>query len=145
MEQLEIDLEGKEIEAEYAEMVDKLVKPGEFILKALTPERCNLWHMATGVSGEAGELSDAVKRWTIYNKPLDLANVVEEMGDLEFYLQGIRSALGISRAEVLQANKEKLAVRYAANTYSDEAAQERADKVTEVTEMGEEDIPDEYR
>lgn len=38
--------------------------------------------MATGVSGEAGELLDAVKKSVVYKKPLDRENVVEELGDL---------------------------------------------------------------
>ena len=112
----------------HQEMVTALVKPGSDILAKLTPEAVNLWHLATGVSGEAGELLDAVKKFAIYNKPLDIANVIEEMGDLEFYLEGVRQALGLSREAILHSNIQKLAVRYAGFKYSDQAAQTRADK-----------------
>ena len=112
----------------HEEMVRTLTKPGADIIKTLTPESANLWHMATGVSGEAGELLDAVKKMAIYNKPLDRDNVIEELGDLEFYMEGIRQALGVSRHEVLAGNIIKLSTRYAGFKYSDKAAQERADK-----------------
>lgn len=113
---------------EYSEMVRALAKPGDAIARELSGEDAHLLHMAIGVSGEAGELLDAVKKATIYRKPLDVDNVVEELGDLEFYMEGIRQSLGLSREEVLAANKEKLSTRYAGIKYSDQAAQDRADK-----------------
>ena len=112
----------------HEEMVRRLVKPGDEILATLTPEMVNLWHLATGVAGEAGELIDAIKKPAIYNKPIDLANVLGEMGDLEFYLEGMRQALKITREQVLHANYSKLKVRYHGLIYSDQAAQQRADK-----------------
>lgn len=112
----------------YAAMVAALAKPGEAILSSLTQDRCHLLHMAVGVSGEAGELLDAVKKVTIYGKPVDRENVVEELGDLEFYMEGLRQGLGITREETLQANVAKLGARYAAGKYSDKAAIARADK-----------------
>ena len=84
--------------------------------------------MAVGVSGEAGELLDGIKKASIYNKPLDRQNIVEELGDIEFYLEGIRQGAGITRQETIDANIEKLKARYSAGTYSNKAAQERADK-----------------
>ncbi len=112
----------------HAEMVRTLAKPGADIVASLTPETAHLLHMAVGVSGEAGELLDAVKKAAVYNKPIDLANVVEELGDLEFYMEGLRQGLGITREETLQGNIAKLSVRYNGLKYSDAAAQARADK-----------------
>lgn len=111
----------------YAAMVQELTKPGEEILSRLTPWRVNLIHMAFGIAGEAGELLDAIKKFTIYNKPMDTANIVEELGDLEFFMEGIRAALDITREECLAANMKKLGTRYA-DGYSDQAAQLRVDK-----------------
>ncbi len=104
------------------------MKPGEEIISKLTPRSVNAWHMATGVAGEAGELLDAVKKYVIYNKPLDRANVVEELGDLEFYMEGLRQGLDITREETIEGNITKLSARYAGLQYSDAAAQARADK-----------------
>lgn len=84
--------------------------------------------MAVGVSGEAGELLDAIKKVAVYRKPVDRANVVEELGDLEFYMEGLRQGLGITREETLLANINKLSKRYEGLKYSDSAAQTRADK-----------------
>ena len=114
---------------DYADMVKSLAKPGAAIIETLTPEKADLMHMAIGVSGEAGELLDAVKKSAIYNKPIDRENVIEELGDLEFYMEGLRQNLGINREETLVANKNKLGKRYASLKYSDQAAQARADKV----------------
>lgn len=119
------------LEAEHAAMVAKLAKRGSDILASLTPESVHLWHMGTGVAGEAGELIDAIKKHVAYNKPVDFDNVVEELGDLEFYMEGVRSALGITRERTLLANLNKLErgnkARYK-DGYSDAAAAERADK-----------------
>ena len=115
----------------HPQLVANLAKPGEHIISALTPEKAHLLHMAVGVSGEAGELLDAVKKSVIYNKPLDMTNVVEELGDLEFYLEGIRAALGITREQCLEANIDKLGKRYSSGSYSDAQAQDRADKADE--------------
>ncbi len=78
----------------HPELVARLVKPGNDILATLTPEKAHAWHMASCIPGEAGELFDAVMRE-------DEENIVEELGDLEFYLEGLRTPLGITREETL--------------------------------------------
>ena len=85
-------------------------------------------HAAIGVSGEAGELLDAVKKCWAYNKPIDRDNIIEELGDLEFYMEALRRELLITRETTLQHNHDKLCKRYSEGAYSDEAAQQRADK-----------------
>lgn len=113
---------------QHPELVRSLVKPGAEIISKLTPESVNTWHHVTGICGEAGELLDAIKKYVIYNKPLDRANVVEELGDLEFYMEGLRQGLGITREETIEQNILKLSTRYAGLKYTDAAAQARADK-----------------
>ncbi len=112
----------------YSLFVSMLFKDGADILKTMTPEKMDTLHAGVGVSGEAGELLDAIKKWVVYNKPLDRDNVIEELGDIEFYLQRIRSIIGVSRERVLEGNKQKLSKRYEGLNYSDKAAQDRADK-----------------
>src|SRR5690554_4006225 len=75
------------------ELVKAIVKPDATILMSLQPGDCNLLHMTCGVSGEAGELLDAIKKHVFYRKPLDMENVIEELGDIEFYLEGLRQQL----------------------------------------------------
>lgn len=118
------------LESEYTTMVLRKKKSGHAINDALTPRQATALHMAVGVSGEAGELLDAIKKWAIYQKPLDRANVVEELGDIEFFLEGLRQDLDISREETLQHNIEKLSKRYR-GSYTDAEAAARADKEQE--------------
>lgn len=106
----------------YDEFVGRLAKD-------MGSQQQDLIHMAVGISGEAGELLDAIKKYWAYNKPLDLENVIEELGDLEFYMQGMRLLCGLTREQVLEANYAKLSERYKGLVYSDEAAQTRADKI----------------
>lgn len=114
--------------SDYSHFVESLKKPGQCIIASLTPEKADLWHMVTLLSGESGELLDAVKKSVIYGKPLDMANVIEELGDIEFALQGIRNSLKIRREDVLDANVTKLSKRYASGGYTDAQARDRADK-----------------
>lgn len=116
------------MQTEHQKMVATLAKPGEEIIGQMTPKEAHELHMAVGVSGESGELLDAIKKNVIYRKPLDRENVIEELGDLEFYMEGLRQSLGITREETLKANIEKLSKRYEGFRYSDQQAQDRADK-----------------
>lgn len=114
---------------EHAKLVAVLAKPGQVIADEMTGFDAHMIHMAVGVSGEAGELLDAIKKRVIYRKPLDRENVIEELGDLEFYLEGLRQSLEITREETIEHNLVKLQKRYSGAKYSDAAAQARADKV----------------
>lgn len=126
---VEIDVRVEpSVEADHCLMVSTLLKPGQEVLNSLTPDKIDLAHSAFGISGEAGELLDAVKKHVFYNKPLDRENVKEELGDLEFYMQALRAKLGITRQETLEHNMSKLAERYKNFIYSDKAAIDRADK-----------------
>lgn len=109
-------------------LVATLCKPGKDIVLGMNARGGHLMHMAIGVSGEAGELLDTIKRHVIYQQEIDMVNAVEEIGDIEFYLEGLRQGLGVTRDECLRANIAKLQKRYG-EKYSNEAAKERRDKV----------------
>lgn len=87
-----------------------------------------LIHSAMGLSGEAGEFSDAIKKHVIYGKELDRDNAIEELGDIGFFFQAACNLLGVTIEEVIQANANKLAQRYTSLTYSDADAIARKDK-----------------
>lgn len=109
-------------------LVHNLCKSGENILGEMTPGKAHLLHVALGIAGEAGELADAVKKHAIYDQPIDLDNVIEELGDLEFYLQALRESLKLGREETLANNVTKLLKRYPLGRYRDGDAKARADK-----------------
>ena len=115
--------------SEFDKMTLALAKDGADIKRELTPEQCNLIHMCVGISGESGELLDTIKKHVIYQKPLDVENVKEELGDLLFYMSNLMQSVGLSFKDVLQHNIDKLSVRYSSGKYSDEQAQQRADKL----------------
>lgn len=112
----------------YDEFVESLSKPGHYICSELFPEDAHRIHMAMGIAGEAGELLDAIKKATIYRKPYDKDNVLEECGDVLFYVQGMLNSFGFTLQEAINANIEKLSFRYSKGQYSDAQAQFRADK-----------------
>lgn len=115
--------------SEFDKMTLALAKDGADIKRELTPEQASLLHMGVGVSTEANELLDAIKKHTIYQKPLDVENVKEELGDLFFYASNVMQSVGLSFKDVLQHNIDKLSIRYSSGKYSNKQAQERADKV----------------
>lgn len=112
----------------YPEFVTSRCKFGGAIVKEMSPLDAHILHMAVGVSGESGELLDAIKKAVIYRKPLDTDNVREEIGDCLFYLQGLCNAIGYSLDQAVQDNMDKLNKRYSSGEYSDSQAQARADK-----------------
>ena len=117
------------MKVQYDILVKSLLKSGKDIQASLTASEANLVHLALGISGEAGEVLDAIKKAAIYKKPLDRDNIIEELGDLEFYMEGLRQAIGVTREEVIDQNVQKLGKRYSSGKYSDKQAQDRADKV----------------
>ena len=93
----------------------------------------DLVHAAMGISGESGELLDAIKKHVVYGKVLDKENVIEELGDLLFYVQAMMNLLEIPEQRVLQHNADKLQARYKDMAYSDKAAQDRLDKKVQLS------------
>lgn len=116
-------------ETGYGLFVESLTKPGKEIQESISPDTAHLLHMAMGIAGEAGELLDAVKKSVVYCQPLLISDMMEELGDLEFYMEGLRQYLRVSRKQTLEANVSKLRDRFSEG-YSDKAAQERVDKRT---------------
>jgi uncharacterized protein YabN with tetrapyrrole methylase and pyrophosphatase domain len=97
------------------------------LLKADTQDMMRM-HVGLGIASEAGEVADCIKKEVIYRKPPDRKHLVEELGDLRFYMEAAMSLYGIEDQEVLQENANKLSRRYQSLTYSDTAALARADK-----------------
>ena len=95
-----------------------------------SPDQCELLHAAIGIAGEAGELLDTVRKHIFDGQPLDRENVIEELGDLCFYLEAALQVINVSRFAIEDQNQAKLTKRYE-NGYSDQQAQDRADKAGE--------------
>jgi len=87
----------------------------------------DLLHATIGLVGEVGELADAVKRNQFYGLPLDRENILEELGDIFYYLTALLICYGSDTSEITRDNREKLSQRYPEG-FTKEAAIERADK-----------------
>ena len=97
------------------------------VVARIGDRQARLLHHSIGIAGEGGELVDAIKKHVFYGKTLDTENVVEECGDLLWYMTRLLDTLGFTLEEAMTHNNIKLKKRYEKG-YSDKAAQERADK-----------------
>lgn len=77
----------------HPQLVAALVKKPQDILLSLTLFATDLWHGATGVAGETGELLEAIL-FPAEGGP-DRVNLREEMGDIYFYMEQIVQRSGI--------------------------------------------------
>lgn len=72
-------------------------------------------HAAMGICTETGELMDALKKHLIYGKELDLVNIVEEVGDLFWYIAILADAFNFTFEDSMEKNLAKLKARYPNN------------------------------
>lgn len=86
---------------QYNEFVAKLVKPGTDIHNSQDGFSCDLLHMAIGMSGESTELLAPVRSHAINGHKLNMTNIIEEIGDQEFFMEHARQLIGINRTSVL--------------------------------------------
>lgn len=70
----------------HPELVKALVKEPRAIMSTLSESTTDLWHGATGVAGEGGELLAAI---AMDPALIDEENVIEECGDILFYMEQI--------------------------------------------------------
>lgn len=78
----------------------------------MLPHRDNLIHFALGLTGEAGELADAIKKHVVYGRELDKINVIEELGDILWMVALACETLDVPMQDVADANIGKLRARY---------------------------------
>jgi len=90
------------------------------INKDLTPKEA-LGNAALGVAGEAGELADAVKKVLYHGHQLDIQKLIDESGDVLFYLNWLLVGIGSSLEEAARHNYNKLSQRYP-NGFNSEAS-----------------------
>ena len=79
------------------------------------PNECKPWVYALGLTGEAGELADKIKK--VYRddngvfKQEDREAITKELGDVLWYLTRLGATLGFSLEQIAAMNIEKLADR----------------------------------
>jgi len=105
--------------------------PENAIPQLVVPSTIDLLHSAMGLSTEAGELLDMLKKHIFYKKPLDTVNAIEELGDICWYMALGLKTLGTTFEDIMERNIKKLTARYP-NKFTSEDAINR-DLVTERT------------
>jgi len=101
--------------SEYSKLVERLTE-----LEGQGANVSRLMTAAFGMSAEAGEFTEVVKKIFLQGKPYNEENVFHmrrELGDLCWYLAQACMALDISFDEVLEMNYEKLSARYPAGAF----------------------------
>ncbi len=67
---------------------------------------------ALGLCGEAGEFADSLKKYLFQHGDYNEKHVVEELGDILWYLQLACNLLRVSLDDVAEINMAKLKERY---------------------------------
>lgn len=82
-----------------------------------------------GLSGESGECLDILKKHLYQGHDLDKRHLIEELGDVLWYLTLAADALHVSLDEIMHQNINKLRTRYPENRggFTFENSRERAD------------------
>ncbi len=80
---------------------------------------------ALGLSGEAGEVTDHVKKIVFQGHEIDRQIMAEELGDVLWYVASLLDALDLDMSDVLEANIAKLRARYPEG-FSPERSRNRA-------------------
>lgn len=71
-----------------------------------------LIEVGLGITGEAGEVADMIKKHVRQGHALDKERLAKELGDVAWYLALGCRVLNVPMEVVLQANIDKLAARY---------------------------------
>jgi NTP pyrophosphatase (non-canonical NTP hydrolase) len=79
---------------------------------------------ALGLVGEAGEVADQIKKIVGHGHPVNPAHLIEELGDVLWYLAEIAGLFGGSLGSAAVVNVRKLEARYPEG-FSEEASRER--------------------
>jgi len=104
---------------DYQQLAARTLSPGQ------TPHE-RLANAALGLTGEAGEVAEHVKKHLFHATPLDRDAVVKELGDCLWYVAALAGTIGASLDEIAVANVDKLRRRYP-DGFSTEASRNRTE------------------
>lgn len=109
---------------------DQLIK---FVERCNDREAANFLHATMGISTEAGELLDVMKKYLAYGRIIDRVNIAEEIGDVLWYVAIILRELEMSFEDAMQMNINKLEKRFP-EKFTEENATQR-DLLTERAQL----------
>jgi NTP pyrophosphatase (non-canonical NTP hydrolase) len=95
---------------EYQTLANRtLIDEPDFVL---TKEQVMIVWQATGLAGEAGEVSELVKKGIFHQQGIDILKVKKELGDVLWYLAALCKVFDIPMEEIMKHNIEKLKARF---------------------------------
>lgn len=84
----------------------------EKAMRTATLASTNLVNSALGMSAEAGEFADVLKKHLYHGHPMGTEQMIEEAGDVLWYVALAAKALGVTLEGLAQHNIKKLEKRY---------------------------------
>lgn len=78
----------------------------------ISPDQVMIAWNAIGLSGEAGEVADLIKKGIFHQQGLDQEKLKKELGDVLWYVAALCTELGFSLEEVMSHNIDKLKARF---------------------------------
>lgn len=72
----------------------------------------NIYHALFGMQTELGEITDLYKKKLAYNKHFSKEQLMDEVGDLLFYISEFLRFTNLDIETILQKNSDKLKVRF---------------------------------
>lgn len=85
----------------------------------------NVLYAAIGMCGEAGEVSELVKKYAYHGHAMDTEHLARELGDVLWYVSYMAHLFGYSLGEIMVMNQEKLAKRYPDGKFDEERSRNR--------------------
>ena len=110
--------------------LNEVLKTENLDLKGMISRMCNrntlrITHSVMGIADEAGELAKNLKKHIFYGADLDRDNILEEFGDILWFMGPALDALGSSYEEVQEMNIRKLRARYPKGSWDKDDAENR--------------------
>lgn len=85
----------------------------------------NVIYAAIGMCGEAGEVSELVKKYEYHGHAMDTEHLARELGDVLWYVSYMAHLFGYPLGKIMEMNKEKLAKRYPDGKFDEERSKNR--------------------
>ena len=85
----------------------------------------NVLYAAIGMCGEAGEVSELIKKYAYHEHTIDTEHLARELGDVLWYVTYMAHLFGYSLGEIMAMNQEKLAKRYPDGKFDAERSRNR--------------------
>ena len=85
----------------------------------------NVLYAAIGMCGEAGEVSELIKKYAYHGHTIDTEHLARELGDVLWYVTYMAHLFGYSLGDIMVMNQEKLAKRYPDGKFDEERSRNR--------------------